>query len=912
LDQLARPGPQPEVTKIRRAATALMRYLLRAQARPTPFGLFAGVAPLALAAPTTVSWSGPHQEIAQPSSAWLAAYIAGVAVEASKTVVAAQTIRVEGDRAVLAHAPHSDDPRKAAAVSVRHSPTVDLVLNHARRPIALAKLRLLLTDAFPGTTLGAADALLNELVRHRILIGSALPPVWHPRPLSRLAEHTPGLQSAIRTLERHNHPAATGVERERLRAELHEHLSTQSSVVRPSVAVDTRLSVTASVHPRVALEAARAAGIAANLSPHPTGLPAWADYHQRCLETYGQGAVVDLLTLTAPAGLGFPASFVTSRLPQPGSGTDAGRVKSLVAAASAAAVRGLPELDLDSAEWKHLIARTPARVPTHIEVRAHLLAASCAAVDAGDYRLWITGLSKGVGTLIGRFAHLEGMPDACVDRHLPTLTEGALPVQILAPPMADGAAHVARSVVVASRVLVIDGHPPDPLTDVQVIDPREVAVHIDADHLRLLHTLTGAVLEPFLASALDTRHYTHPLARFLAELPRARTALYPNHDPWPEATADCVFLPRLRTGRTILTPARWRLARTDWPTARIRSHLCLPRNVVLVQGERGLSLDLDQQAHRSLLESHLRRHGSATLTEAPEAEGLAWCGGHAHELVLPVGSTAIPAPAPISSAAPVRPAPSAFKSRGWSSYHLYTDPSVFGAVLAHLPELRARLDGPTRAWFVRYSDHDGPHIRLRLHNHGGPGALNAVMATWCHDLSKAGLLHTVATHLYRPEYHRYGHGRTMEIAETVFVHDSDCVLAQLAITGPPSQVDALAALSLLRIAEAMGADPGWLTTYLSRSAEPVDRDALTRAHRLLAHPTELPSTLASTWKSRDEALIGYRHQHGQPLRVLPSLLHMHHNRLHGPDRGDERRVFALARSLVLTRLHHRERAHVRP
>ncbi|WP_394354443.1 lantibiotic dehydratase [Nocardiopsis sinuspersici] len=49
-------GEEPAPHRIRRCAPSLMRYPLRARLRPTPFGLFAGVASAKLGTITHVSW----------------------------------------------------------------------------------------------------------------------------------------------------------------------------------------------------------------------------------------------------------------------------------------------------------------------------------------------------------------------------------------------------------------------------------------------------------------------------------------------------------------------------------------------------------------------------------------------------------------------------------------------------------------------------------------------------------------------------------------------------------------------------------------------------------------------------------------------------------------------------------------
>ncbi|MFE6303495.1 lantibiotic dehydratase [Nocardiopsis sp. NPDC057823] len=842
-----------EEARARRTAFALVRYLLRAHCRATPFGLFAGVAPLTLGAETSVTWCGHHQEVPRPGlvRAQLPEDSRGV----ERSVVLAQTVRVHGDRLRLDHRPHPRTPDQAAAVSLRLTSAVSLLAETARTPVPLTHLHKVLTAAFPDAPVEKTTALVDHFLDQRLLLDSATSP-----------------------------PSLDGFSR-----------GTSSTD-----AVDVRLRATITVHRDVAKEAAHAAALAAHLSPHPEGPPAWVDYHQRCLETYGQNARVDLLTLTGPAGLGYPASYRHTRLPAAPSVP--GKLDSALAEAAATAARhGHTELDLDDPAWAHLSTHTPKAVPAHVEIRAHLVATSPFDVDQGRYQLWVTGISKGVGTLTGRFAHLDGMDAAVTGPDLPALTQGALPVQVLAPPMADIATHLCGTPVLTPAVLAIDVHPPAS-PETEVLLPGDLAVHIAPDHLRLVHAPTGRVLEPFHPTALNVLGYTHPLARFVTELPRARTALYLTCDPWPEPLRRLPFLPRLRASRTVLAPARWRLTPATWPTARTRAHLPLPRYAALVEGERHLPLDLEDAAHRSLVETHLDRHDHALLTETPSPADFAWCDGHAHELVIPVGTTTPPTRPPAAVTVRTAPAREAIGT-SWVSAHLYADPSLFPQILAELPALEHRAGDELRFWFVRYRDHQGPHLRLRLRSVGHTD-LHQAVTSWCHDLIGAGLLHDLALHIYRPEYDRYGHGPAMEAAENAFVHDSRAALAQHHTTyGDPSQSRALMALSLLRIADAMGADTPWAVATLPRPRNPVDRPSLSAARHLLTRPASLPALVTASWNERDRALAAYRERLNHPLQVVPSLWHMHHNRAYGPDRDDEHDLLALTRALALARRH---------
>lgn len=67
-----RTGRTVQPRQVRRATIATVRYLLRATGRQTPFGLFAGVAPVSVGEAVQVSWGEGHRSTARVDSQWLA------------------------------------------------------------------------------------------------------------------------------------------------------------------------------------------------------------------------------------------------------------------------------------------------------------------------------------------------------------------------------------------------------------------------------------------------------------------------------------------------------------------------------------------------------------------------------------------------------------------------------------------------------------------------------------------------------------------------------------------------------------------------------------------------------------------------------------------------------------------------
>lgn len=65
----------PGERETRRAVLSVARYLARMTGRPTPNGLFAGVAPAAFAHRPRVQWGTEHRAVARADAGWLAEII---------------------------------------------------------------------------------------------------------------------------------------------------------------------------------------------------------------------------------------------------------------------------------------------------------------------------------------------------------------------------------------------------------------------------------------------------------------------------------------------------------------------------------------------------------------------------------------------------------------------------------------------------------------------------------------------------------------------------------------------------------------------------------------------------------------------------------------------------------------------
>jgi thiopeptide-type bacteriocin biosynthesis protein len=950
-----------EPRHMRRIVMSAARYVLRAGDRATPFGLFAGVVPTAFGSLPAVRWGQDHHAVTRPAAGWLAAAVTSLEtcpeLLRRLPVIASNLCTIRGGRLIAASQQHigpgDGDISQAAPVevSVRHTRAAEAALVYARSPIVMRDLAVKLAAGFPDTPQPVIEKMLAELVRLRLLLTSLRPPMTVTDPLAHVlaqldaagADGIPQIASQVRDLHavgtqtrRHDEAPSAGERRER-RACLAGQMRRTAVTGDAPVTVDMRLDAEIVLPAAVAREVEAAAAALTRLTPHPHGLPAWQDYHAAFIERYGPGALVPVLEIINPdTALGFPATFRGSARTLPAPPLPA-RDERLLALAYATVMSGSDEIILDDQRISDLTGDGAlTQVPPHAELFVQVHAASMAAVQRGEFTLAVTGASRAAGTTTGRFLHLLEAADR--DRisrayaSLSTVRAGALPVQVSCPPVYARSEGVARAPAVLPKVIsAAEYHEPD----ARMLPLDDLAVGGDAEGLYLVSLAEQRIVEPAALNAVEFRNFTHPLARFLCEITRARAAVYMPFS-WGAASS-LPFLPRLRYRRTVLAPARWNLPASDLPGAAAPwqqwkdavagwwRQFRVPAAVYLGEADNLLRLDLDHDMHRTLLRAHLDRRGRATLYEAPGLDACGWLDGRAHEICVPLTS-AMPA---LAAPAPARIARTRVADRdyghlpGCSSRlyaKLYGHPGHHDGILARVPDLLAAFEDPPPWWYVRYLDPE-PHLRMRLHlpDAGAYGQAAYRVGAWAAGLRDAGLAGRIQFDTYYPETGRYGSGAAMAAAEAAFAADSAAAIAQAACTTDGSiHPHAVTAASLAHIAAAFTGSTAegmrWLVSHIPKDSgtAPVPRPVHDQAMRL-ADPREDHAAMRAVpggdrvitaWLRRGSALAAYRDilaESGEVSAdsVLASLMHMHHIRVAGPGPEAEQACHRLARSAAV-------------
>lgn len=545
------------------------------------------------------------------------------------------------------------------------------------------------------------------------------------------------------------------------------------------------------------------------------------DFRSAFLDRYGDRAVPLCEVLDEECGLGFPPGRgthggfaraapvfdgLTVRRPEAGTAAPFGRRDEVLSRLFWHAARdAASEIELGPSEIAELEAAQgeAPELADAVAVMATVIAGTPEDVAAGRYRLHLAGVSGPSGAnLLGRFcadddgltehvrAYLQGEealhPDAAFAEvvHLPNPRSG----NVVARPPLRGyeIPYLARSGAPRERQIPVN----------------DLSVSVVQGRLVLTSTRLGREIVARLTCAHDYRGPRNlALYRFLGALQNQDTATALTFKPG--ALAGIPHLPRITSGRLILSRARWNLTpaelrplltvadsgRLDAAHA-LRAGRSLPRWVALVDGGSLLPIDLENALFVDVAAGLLRRRpGGATFVELfhghDELPAKAPEGRFTHELVVPFLRAAPQTVRRVPHAATL--APSRQEARRfapgseWLYAKLYTgslgDEVVLREVVRPTVAYALGTAGADRWFFVRYGDPDW-HIRLRIHGDSAKlvsDVLPALLTNASTHLA-SGRIWRVQVDTYEREVNRYGGPDGIGLAERVFHADSEATL----------------------------------------------------------------------------------------------------------------------------------------
>ena len=869
FDALTRTSP--EDGRRRDVDRSILRYLIRMSTRPTPFGLFAGVALGRWGDRTDLQLaSAPFRQRTRPDMGWLMPLVIKLesipAVRRRLRLVTNPAAYIRAGRVFLAERVSRGEAGVPPAVSIRASAVVRRALLTAREPVSYASLASTLLAGTPGASPARVEKLLTELWAQTLLLTDLRPPLTGPSParyvVERLADIRAaaslraGLESILRAI------AAWDENPEEGGANRYRALVTQAAgigdVKGSPFQVDATVELTGRTISRlVADEAARAAELLLRMSPLPRGPSQIAAYRRSFEQRYGLYQEVPLLELLDPDfGLGPPPGYTGPSRSVPGmsQATSPRRNQALSDLATTALRERTLCVELDEQTLKQLETSPGSVRPVEsLDLFVSVAAASREALDAGQFQV-VLGPNVGgmsAGRTLGRFADLvEGARGALEgaarieERHAPE----KLWVDLAYQPRQFRQGNVAIRPNVRRHQITLgvmsggDSVRTVPLDEL-VVGIRDGTFYVRWPAVDRDLVITGGHMLNYLRAPA--------VCRFLADVSRDGYCQLAGFSWGPMASLP--FLPRVRVGRIVLALARWRLTRASagelvaanppaFPGAleRWRTLWQVPRHVYLSAGDHRLLLDLADPPQADELRRDLRgvrgAGGAVVLSEVcPDLEQ-AWVSDadrrhFVTELVVSLvlrraDTTVSPGAGGRSDdrrppATPgdrmVVPPTTRVRPPGseWLFVKLYCGQSLQDDLIAGpIRDLAADAlsSGLAEEWFfLRYSD---PRRHVRLRFRGRPARLLKellpVVSTWASELIDHEWCQRFVVDTYEREIERFGGDAGMTAAEALFAADSRAVVDLLDLLQARSVAldrTTLAVLTVDALLDGLGLEP---------------------------------------------------------------------------------------------------------
>jgi thiopeptide-type bacteriocin biosynthesis protein len=915
--------------------------------RPTPYGTFAGVALVGWDEHTDLALDAAPRTHTRVDMDWLVRYV--LALD-SQPAVRTQ-LRWIANSAVWVHHGRASKG-STAGVSIAATPMVRRALEFAREPIFFSALRDRLVASTAAAPAEKAERLLHKLWELGFLRTELMPPATVEEPLrwvrDRVAAITGGkalcvqLDALTRTIEACDTAAVHDVPQAVRKATAHLGILGQTETRMP-LQVDMELGIGGGhLSSQVAREAARTADLLFKLTPWRGGSAMIEGYRQAFVGRYGASGEVGLSELLHPEwGLGPPATHNAGARAESAKG--ARRAQTLQYLALRAIREGQRVVELDESVLERLKVHIPKadRLPASIDLNLFVLAESRAAIDSGAFQLMVgpnVG-STSAGRCLARFSTVLGERAREALERTARREEQYHPGKIAAELAFMPSSYRSANVTIRPSVRHYEiTHGVSAGVDAnRVIPLSELVVGLRDGRFYVRWPARGVDVVAAWGHMLNLNLAPQEYQLLIHIGQDGVTQLSPFD--WGPAMG-YAFLPRVQSGRSILSCAQWRIdsgARDEAPVEKAKSFAewfrrwrerwLVPRRVYLTRNDNRLLYDLDDPAQIEDLRGEVARarvEDHCVLQEALPDPEHAWLpsadgGHHIVELAVSLGLSSDP-PKHDARSAERRNAPRVTPEvrlrppgSDWLYLKLYGPRSGEDDLLAGEVRTLCRenddMQVATEWFFLRYADPDR-HLRLRFHEarERFMEALFPRLCVWASKLVAGGKCQKFAFDTYEREVERYGGSEAIEVAERLFAVDSRAVTELLACAARIDRVT-LAVISVDALLGALGlgdeaARLEWLKQTVGSRKEVSDEYRKKRDRLILGlrDPAEFGPTVAGVLEGRRAALapiaarLATLQSQGvltEPLsKLYESYVHMHCNRL-CTDPAMERRVLGL-------------------
>lgn len=935
--------------ELRRVSLSVAKYFARSRTRATPFGLFSSCS-------------------------------VGMVVKTPQTTIRLQAAthlrrhtRFDSDFLVRLASALLNDPQVRSAVRFRRNPTITLlgsrlyyvepksigavyryelsvadmtealecVLSAAECPRTISELCHALAQLEIDET--EAQPFIDELIASGVLLADLSSPLDSPSPVDHLVAQlrTADPKSAaadtiaegermLRVLDRDG----IGLSRERYEqvAATMASLPVQAGSIQ-MVQVDAfRDAVDISLGHNVVEELKKGAEVLYAITPRQD---LFRPFREAFTRRYEQEEVPLLEALDEERGVGFTVSPTTEE----DRGPEATQLLGGLIGRGARAQDF--EVQLTSHDLERLTVPKPMPRPNTFSVIASVAASSESALNAGDFRILLGGVSGPSGvSYLGRFCHLDEGLQRRVQEHIrveESLTD-AICAEVYYLPGDRLGNVVCRPALrrhgIALLASTTSATKHIPLSDL-LVSVRDARVILRSRSL-------GKQILPRITTAQNISSPAHlPLFRFLGLMQREgiQGDAYWTWGPLEGGA----FLPRVSVGRCVLRCAQWNVSLKELgsPASMLDRFTTLrawhragrlPRQMMIKQSDVNLAVDFDSAISVEICWQMLRRNGNLRLVEQ-------WPDLDQHIVRGPEGPFVSHFIVPFIRHSPITEAKSVSNGRGasvqrrftplssWMYAKVYGGPALTRAFLRDsiVPVVRdAVASGLVRKWFFLNYQDPAPHLRLRFH--GDAARIRSELLPRLEECFQAALrdraLSSFQYDTYVREVERYGGDEAIEIAESAFCADSDAVAALLQTYDDADWLDRRRMIAVRSVDQLCGS-LGWDLEGRHRIYRELDTASDKPVRRLHSEEfrsqrTELEAAVSEAPQSAQDQLpemtiLRERNARIEPLLtqwkdacngrfigVTKSLLHMNINRLGLAN--DELRIYSWLRRLADSRL----------
>ncbi len=799
---------------------AVTRYLERMSLRCTPFGLFAGVSVAAVGLDTALRL-GPATEYVRHTrldTGYLTEFIeriaADPAVRAELLFQPNSSLYRAGRRLHYFEARQGPKGRGYFLVAVDEDETLREMLDQARDGVRLG----LLVDALVSDEISTedAEAYVDELVEAQLLVPQLGPTVTGSHALNDVidqlkavpatADVSRELKSIVHALARLD-TAGVGVATDQslaIQARLKE-LQPKADPGRLLQVDLTKPSRKLQLDEAVIDDIQRSFGVLHDLFAAQV-TDRLDSFRRQFQSRYGDAELPLVEVLDEEVGIGFRAAqgpvgeaaplLAGLHLAAPTADPSVSRnavdrflMRKLCEALNSGAV----EIEVTDAEVASVRdQQTGKRLP--LPDAYGVMACVWTSVDGHEVAIQGGGGPSGA-RLLARFCPLDAQLDQHVKEHL-RAEEALQPAkrffEIVHLPEGRMGNVLGRTVLRDYELTFLGRSGVEPERQLNIND---LLISMRDDRIVLRSRRLNCEVEPRLSSAHNAAHRSTGVYRFLVELQQQGviTGLR-----WSWGTLDeAPMLPRVRYGRTVLSPQRWNIRLEELDSFRNHdpepfyeafrgwaSKRGLPRHFTLVESDRMLPIDVENPLSVEAFWDLACKRSTFTLEECvPPLDRCAATGPEGpfvHELVVPFVRRT-----PLTSAAKGRPVETSNARRpigsDWLYAKIFCGKAAADRVLTdHVAPLQRALTarGLTDRWFfIRYADPQ-PHLRLRMH--GNPESLTReaypLLVEALSSLQADRTVWLFQLDAYDQELVRYGGEQAMPLCEEIFAADSEAVI----------------------------------------------------------------------------------------------------------------------------------------